>query len=85
VKAKIPAHQPEGQAEISQVQHLFTRTDDEGEGDIDFLDDLQQDILIQTAARIHETTGKDSNDASADKEEVEESDFLDSNEDESDD
>jgi hypothetical protein len=64
---------------------LFTWTDDEGEGDINFLDDLQQDILIQTAARIHETTGKDSNDTSADKEEVEESDFLDSNEDESDD
>jgi hypothetical protein len=68
VKAKIPAHRAE-QAEISHVQHLFTRTDEEGEGDVDFLDDLHQGIPIQRDAGIQDTvTGEDSNDESVDKE-----------------
>jgi predicted component of type VI protein secretion system len=41
VKAKISVHRAE-QAEISQVQHLCTRTDEEGEGDVDFLDEMPE-------------------------------------------
>jgi hypothetical protein len=80
VKAKIPEYQAEHntqQAGITQVQHLFTRPDDEGEGDyVDFLEDLQQDILFQKDAGIQDTAGEDSNDDSAD---------LDSDDDETDD
>ena len=84
VKAKIPVHRAE-QAEISQVQHLFTRTDEEGEGDVDFLDDLQQDILIQRDAGIQDTAaGEESNDESVDNEDAGEN-ILDSDDDESDD
>jgi hypothetical protein len=70
VKARIPVHQGAEQAEMSQVQHLFTRTDDEGEAEVDFLDDLQQDILIQRDAGIQDESDEDSNDESPNEEDL---------------
>ena len=55
-------------------------SDDEGEADVNFLDDLQQDIL-QRDAGIHKTASEDSNHKSADIEDAEENNFLDSDDD----
>jgi hypothetical protein len=81
VMTRIPEHQVE-QAEITQVQHLLTQTDNEGEGDFDFLEDLQQDNLTHKDARIQGKAGKDSDDELADQEDADENNFFDNKDDE---